>query len=110
MKNLIVICLLILPLALSAQKNKKTNFEVSGNCEMCKKRIEKAALNVKGLKVATWDIPSNILSVVYNSEKVNLQEIQTAIAKVGHDTPLEKAPDETYDKLPMCCLYKRTLE
>jgi len=110
MKNLIVICLLILPLALSAQKNKKTNFEVSGNCEMCKNRIEKAAFNVKGLKAANWDIPSNILSVVYNSEKVNLQEIQTAIAKVGHDTPLEKAPDETYDKLPMCCLYKRTLE
>ena len=110
MKNLIVTCLLILPLALSAQKNKKTTFEVSGNCEMCKKRIEKAALNVKGLKVANWDISSNILSVVYNSEKVNLQEIQTAIAKVGHDTPLEKAPDENYDELPMCCLYKRTLE
>ena len=110
MKNLIVICLIILPLALSAQKNKKTNFEVSGNCEMCKKRIEKAALNVKGLKVANWDIPSNILSVVYNSEKVNLKEIQTAIAKVGHDTPLEKAPDETYDKLPICCIYKRNLE
>jgi len=109
MKNLIVICLL-LPLGLSAQKNKKTNFEVSGNCEMCKKRIEKAALNVKGLKVANWDIPSNILSISYNSEKVNLQEIQTAIAKVGHDTPLRKAPDDTYNELPICCIYKRTLE
>jgi len=31
MKNLIVICLLILPLTLSAQKNEKANFEVSGN-------------------------------------------------------------------------------
>jgi len=78
MKNLIVICLLILPLTLIAQKNIKTNFEVSGNC--------------------------------YNSEKVNLQEIQTAIANVGHDTPLKKAPDETYNKLPICCIYKRTLE
>ena len=110
MKNLIVICLLILPLTLSAQKNEKANFEVSGNCEMCKKRIEKAALSVKGLKVANWDIPSNILSIVYHSEKVNLLEIQTAIAEVGHDTPLAKAPDVTYYKLPMCCLYKRTLE
>ena len=77
---------------------------------MCKKRIEKAALNVKGLKVANWDIPSNILSISYNSEKVNLQEIQTAISKVGHDTPLRKAPDDTYNKLPICCIYKRTLE
>jgi copper chaperone CopZ len=110
MKNLIVICLLILPLTLISQKNIKANFEVSGNCEMCKKRIEKAALNVKGLKVANWDIPSNILSIVYNSEKVNLHEIQTTIAKVGHDTPLKKAPDETYFNLPICCIYKRTLE
>lgn len=110
MKNLIVICLLILPVKLISQKNIKANFEVSGNCEMCKKRIEKAALNVKGLKVANWDIPSNILSISYNSEKVNLQEIQTAIAKVGHDTPLRKAPDDTYNELPICCIYKRTLE
>jgi mercuric ion binding protein len=52
MKKLIIICLLIAPLFLSAQneKNVKSNFEVNGNCEMCKKRIEKAALSVKGVK------------------------------------------------------------
>ena len=51
MKKLIIICLLIAPLSLSAQseKNVKSNFEVNGNCEMCKKRIEKAALSVLSL-------------------------------------------------------------
>jgi len=112
MKNLMILCLLILPLALNAQnnKNEKANFEVSGNCEMCKKRIEKAALTVKGIKTANWDIPSNVLSIIYDSGKVGLQEVQTAIAEVGHDTPLAKAPDTTYNELPMCCLYKRTIE
>jgi copper chaperone CopZ len=112
MKKLMILCLLIMPLTLSAQnnKNEKANFEVSGNCEMCKKRIEKAALTVKGIKTANWDIPSNILSIIYDQRKAGLQEVQTAIAEAGHDTPLVKTPDVTYNQLPMCCLYKRTIE
>ena len=89
------------------QKNKKSNFEVIGNCEICKKRIEKAALSLKGVKMATWDIPSNILSVTYNSNKILLDQIQSSIANVGHDTPLYKAPDNVYEQLPMCCIYER---
>ena len=33
-------------------KNKKVEFKVAGNCEMCEKRIEKAAYSVKGVKSA----------------------------------------------------------
>ena len=83
---------------------------MSGNCEMCKKRIEKAALTVKGIKTATWDIPSNVISVIYDPSKEPIQEVQRAIAFAGHDTPLAKALDSTYNALPMCCLYKRTIE
>ena len=32
-------------------KNKKVEIEVNGNCDMCKKRIEKAAFSVKGVKI-----------------------------------------------------------
>jgi copper chaperone CopZ len=113
MKKLLLFCLLLIaPLSVSAQnkKNEKTRFEVSGNCEMCKKRIEKAALTVKGIKTATWDIPSNVISVIYDPSKEPIQEVQRAIAFAGHDTPLAKALDSTYNALPMCCLYKRTIE
>tara|TARA_B100002019_G_scaffold78760_1_gene67992 strand:- start:5 stop:376 length:372 start_codon:yes stop_codon:yes gene_type:complete len=112
MKKLIIICLLIAPLSLSAQseKNVKSNFEVNGNCEMCKKRIEKAALSVKGVKMVIWDIPSNIITVTHNTSKAPLRNIQKAIADVGHDTPLVKASDEVYNELPMCCLYERKIE
>jgi copper chaperone CopZ len=112
MKKLFVIYLLISPFVLLAQnKNtEKVSFEVTGNCEICKKRIEKSALTVKGVKAANWDIPSNLISIVYNPNRVTLLKIQNTIAQIGHDTPLAKAPDEIYNKLPLCCIYKRTIQ
>ena len=58
--------------------NKKiinTNFKVLGNCGMCEKKIEAAALNLKGVKKAVWDMDLLLLHVNYNSKKVNLSEI-----------------------------------
>ena len=109
MKKYILLFLFFISATISAQneKNKKSNFEVIGNCEICKKRIEKAALSLKGVKMATWDIPSNILSVTYNSNKISPDKIQSAVADVGHDTPSFKAPDNVYNELPMCCIYER---
>ena len=112
MKKYILLFLFFISATISAQneKNKKSNFEVIGNCEICKKRIEKAALSLKGVKMATWDIPSNILSVTYNSNKILLDQIQSAIANVGHDAPPFKAPDNIYNELPICCIYERKLK
>ncbi len=112
MKKLLIIYLLISPIILVAQnKNtEKVSFEVSGNCEMCKKRIEKSALTVKGVKFANWDIPSNLISIIYNPKKVTLLNIQEAIALAGHDTSLVKASDKTYNELPICCIYQRTIK
>jgi copper chaperone CopZ len=111
MKKLILATLIALPIVVMAQekvnKNTKLSFEVTGNCEMCKKRIEKATFSVKGVKMANWDIPSNIISIIHDPSKAPVEIIQKAIARVGHDTPLEKADDDVYDKLPMCCLYER---
>jgi len=103
--------MLALPMGVMAQekqkKNTKISFEVNGNCEMCKKRIEKAAFSVKGVKMATWDIPSNIISVLHDPNKASAETLQKAIANAGHDTPMAKAQDAVYDNLPMCCLYDR---
>ena len=111
MKKLILVLMLALPMGVMAQekqkKNAKISFEVNGNCEMCKKRIEKAAFSVKGVKMATWDIPSNIISVLHDPNKASAETLQKAIANAGHYTPMAKAPDAVYDNLPMCCLYDR---
>ncbi len=88
-------------------KNAKYEFEVNGNCEQCKKRIEKAAFSVSGVKSASWDIDSHQMTVIINEEKCSVQDVKIAIAKIGHDTEEVKASDAVYDKLHGCCKYDR---
>ena len=80
---------------------------VAGNCDMCKERIEKAALSVAGVETATWEAESQMLHLNFDAGKTNSAEIQQAVAKAGHDTEDFKAPDEVYEELPGCCLYER---
>jgi len=88
------------------EKNKKVTFEVDGICEMCKIRIEKAALGVTGVKYALWDIPSHKLSLIIDERKTNTMQIKTALVAVGHDTKELKASKEAYDKVDACCKYR----
>ncbi len=78
---------------------------VDGNCNMCKDRIENAAL-IKGVKKATWDKHKDQLVVIYDASKTSISEIEKAVAKVGHDTPNFKADDKVYNNLPKCCQYR----
>tara|TARA_B100001564_G_scaffold100299_1_gene82482 strand:- start:3216 stop:3590 length:375 start_codon:yes stop_codon:yes gene_type:complete len=111
MKPLLIFCYVVFSLFSFAQekptKNDKASFEVLGNCGMCKDRIEKAAISVKGVKYASWDIPSGKLRLVYNSLKTNLDAIKKQIAASGHDSDYHKAIVEIYDQLPACCQYVR---
>ena len=112
MKN-IVLGIMVLFVALSTQaqekkkKNAKYDIEVNGNCEQCKKRIEKAAFSVAGVKSAEWHIDNHILHLIINEEKCSVLDVEKAVAKIGHDTDKVKAEDEVYAKLHSCCLYDR---
>jgi cation transport ATPase len=88
-------------------KNAKYTFEVNGNCEQCKKRIEKAAFSVSGVKMASWNIDTHEMMIMINEEKCSLLDVKNAIATIGHDTKDVKAKDEVYDKLHHCCKYER---
>ena len=112
MKHLILIAVIAF-LGISAQaqskknKNLKYTTEVNGNCEQCKKRIEKAAFSVPGIKTANWDISSHQLTIILNEEKTSPLDLKKAIAKVGHDTDEAKATKVDYDNLHSCCKYER---
>lgn len=82
-------------------------FKVSGNCEMCKTRIEEAANSVDGVSNAKWDQKSQIIEVSFDTAETDLNKIGLAIAKIGHDNDLHKTDDKTYNALPGCCKYKR---
>lgn len=92
--------------AFAQEKNKKMTFDVNGKCAMCKERIEKAALGVKGVKYASWDIPTHQLSVIMDERKTDAMKIKTAIVAVGHDTKELKATEEAYESVHPCCKYR----
>ena len=91
----------------SVANAKTVKFMVSGNCEQCQARIEKA-LAIDGVGKANWDVDSKIMTVVYDSVKVKDTDLHHAIAVAGHDTEREKAADKDYAALPECCQYTRT--
>ena len=112
MKNVIIgLMLLVVTFTVQAQekksKNAKHSIQVNGNCEMCKKRIEKAAFSVSGVKSAEWHIDDHMLHLIINEEKCSVTDVKKAIAKVGHDTEDIKATDADYAKLHGCCMYER---
>lgn len=117
MKNLILISIgIIIAMMINTEvfsqsenTNPKTElktFKVWGACGMCKSRIEKAALGVNGVKTAAWDKESNTLKVSINSG-AKLEDVQKAVAKVGHDTENYKAEEKVYNNLPACCHYRK---
>ena len=81
--------------------------KVSGNCEQCKGRIEKVAKSVLGVSSAIWSFKTKMLHIQFDRAKTNSDDIQKAIAKVGHDTENYKASDSAYKALPECCLYRK---
>jgi mercuric ion binding protein len=90
--------------------SKTEKIEVKGNCGMCEKRIEQAALAVPGVSKADWDKKTKKMEVVFDDSKTNADKIEAAVAKVGHDTKNHKSTTEVYNELPGCCKYDRTAE
>jgi mercuric ion binding protein len=83
----------------------ETTFGVKGNCKMCKKTIETAALSLDGVHKAVWDVQTKQIDLVYDDQLVELMTIHNTIANSGYSTELVDLNKEAYDNLPMCCQY-----
>ena len=94
-------------LTFSNAQEKTSEFEVLGNCNGCKKRIEKAVNAIDGVASANWNKDTKIIQMTYDSDKTSLEDISKAINGVGHDTKFGKASNSAYDALPGCCQYER---
>ncbi len=117
MKNIMITASLILATlaffafpsqAQSKSKNQTISFQVSGDCEHCKERIEEAAY-IKGVKRAVWDRETKTLTVTFNSKKTSKDKIVNSIVNAGHDADGVKASDDVYGKLPACCHYREAV-
>jgi len=107
MKKLLIIALMLTgTLTFAQNKNAKASMEVDGVCGMCKARIEKACLNTKGVKFATWSIDTHELKLIYNDRKTDIETIEKQVLAAGHDTKNLKATDEAYATVHPCCKYR----
>ena len=113
MKKYLVLLLAVLGVAFTStaqekkNKNAKVDVEVKGNCDMCKKRIEKAAFGVKGVKSAEWHSDDHTLHLIIDENKTTPLKVEEAVAKTGHDTKDVKATKDNYESLHGCCKYDR---
>ena len=105
-KTNILLTIMVLFTTLGFSQTKSQIIFVDGVCGMCEKRIESNCLATKGIKMAEWNKENRMLKVIFNEKKISLEEIHKKIASIGHDTKLETAPDEAYQKLDMCCKYR----
>lgn len=117
MKTLKLFIVAVIALTVSATANaqmkdhskmsapKTETIKVSGNCESCKARIEKAA-KIEGVTKTDWNEKTKLLTLIYNPAKVKSDDVQKKIAAVGHDTPKYKATNAVYNSLPSCCKYR----
>lgn len=84
----------------------KSAFRVWGNCEMCKETIE-GSLQVDGVTEANWNVESKVLSVTYDTTRIDLDQVEKNVAAAGYDNVKYKGDDKAYDNLPDCCKYDR---
>lgn len=85
---------------------KKETIKVWGNCGMCKKTIEKAAI-AGGATTANWNTETKVLAVSFDAKTTDNKKIQQSVAASGYDTQDFTASNEAYDKLHECCKYDR---
>jgi len=87
-----------------------TTFGVRGNCNMCKKTIEKAANSVDGVSKAQWNKEEKRMMVSFDGSKTNELAIQKSVAASGYDTEKVQGNLKAYDNLPGCCKYDHSME
>ena len=102
--------LIIEPEAIVELMGTETSFGVKGNCKMCKSTIETAALSLEGVLKADWDVKTKQVSLVYDTQMVDLTSMHQAISNSGYGTDLNELNKEAYDNLPLCCQYDPEME
>lgn len=106
MKQITILVSILFISAISFAQKKTESVKVWGNCGMCKKTIESAALKA-GASNADWNAETQLLQISYKAKKSSSDRIQQAIAHVGYDTEKYTALQEVYDQLHGCCKYDR---
>jgi mercuric ion binding protein len=72
-------------------------------CDMCKKKIETYLNRYDGVSAINVNVKKKEVTVKYITDRINEEEIKTAIANAGYDANEIPANEDSYKKLPKCC-------
>lgn len=72
-------------------------------CESCKKRIETYLNRYDGITYVNVNVKKKETTVKYITDRVNEEEIKTAISNAGYDANDVPANPDSYKRLPQCC-------
>ncbi len=72
-------------------------------CENCKKRIETYLNRHDGVTMVTVNFRKGETQVRYVTDRINIEEIKTAIANCGYDADDVPANEDSYKRLPKGC-------
>lgn len=108
MKKVPVITVLLFLMSFTVYAQIETVYiQTSAQCEMCKKKIEKKVMAVKGVKNAVLDMKTKTVKVKYDSQKTEPKHIKTIISQAGYDADEIKADEKAYSQLEDCCKKKK---
>ena len=72
-------------------------------CENCKKRIETYLDRHDGITFMNVNYRKGETQVKYITDRINIEEIKTAIANCGYDADDVPANEDSYNRLPITC-------
>ena len=72
-------------------------------CEACKTRIENHLLHEDGMSSVKADYRKHTVTVVWYTDRTNIENIKTALANMGYDADDVTADPDAYKRLPVTC-------
>ena len=72
-------------------------------CEDCKNRIETYLKRYDGITVVQVNWRQKFVTVKYLTDRINIEEIKTAISNCGYDADDIPAFEDAYKRLPKTC-------
>jgi cation transport ATPase len=96
--------ILFVAFGIGAQAQTDTlRIRTSAVCDMCKKTIEEGMAFTKGVKYASLDVETKLLTVAINPKKTDAVGVRKAVNALGYDADDSPADPKAYDKLHACC-------
>lgn len=72
-------------------------------CDKCKNKIETYLKRYDGIHLINVNVKRKETTVKYITDRINEEEIKTAIANAGYDAGDVTANEDSYKRLPKCC-------